>query len=266
MSASKVLLAAAVAILAGVGPSSAQQVLKVATNPAPSALGGFDPKTKVFDGMAVEFLTLIAEDAGLRVEFVALPVGDQAAALTGKRVDIVASDLAPPPGGALAKAGEASYTYATFRDVLLFKDGNKKNIQTPADLKGMNLAILKGTDFADELPKLGARVKPYDTARELLAAVDAGAVEGAILYSHIAKEALKDNSHPTLVVGDPYMPPIRSSEMVFLVQHGNAALLQTINDSMQKILFGKAGTKVAFKWGVAAEKSFISEPCICAGP
>ena len=273
MNAVKIGFAVVVAMVASAGAASAQQaqpaqpVLKVATNSAPSPLGGFDQKAKDFDGMAVEFLRLIAKDMKIEIEFVAVPRGEQLAALTGKKVDIIASgEFVPAADGAVEKLADFSNVYASFRDVLLVKSSNKTIFRTPADLKGMDLAIVKGTDPAGELPKAGAKVKPYDTSRELLAAIEAGAVDGAILSSYIANEALKNNAHPEVMVVYDYTPTVGKAELAYLVQKGNAPFLVAMNDAIQKVLFEKRGNKIAYKWGVSIETSFLSEPCICAGP
>jgi polar amino acid transport system substrate-binding protein len=263
MNAVKIGLALAAAMLASAAPAAAQQeVLKVATNATASPIGGYDPQAKAFDGMAVEFLRLIAKEMKVGLEFVAVPAGEQLSALAGKKVDVIAGDFGPSADGPLAKTTASTYAYAIVRDVLLVKGGNKKEFKTPADFKGMNLGFVKGTAFGDELPKLGAKVKSYDSARDALAAVDAGAIDGAVMFGTVARAALNAAPQPNLEVVETYTP-ILSSPLAYVVDKSNDGLAQRINDPMQILMYENHGNRLAKKWGVTGEKSFYSPPCTC---
>jgi polar amino acid transport system substrate-binding protein len=116
------------------------------------------------------------------------------------------------------------------------------------------------------LPKLpNTKVTLFDTSADLLAAVESGKIEGAILSSLSAFSQLKDNAHPALKVEDTYLPALALSELVFTVAKGNAALLGKLNASLQKFATDDTTRKLAVKWGVTPNKSTASVPCMCLG-
>lgn len=271
MNAIKVGMALAITLTASLGAGigavyaqDAKPVLKVATNATPSPLGGYNSQTKDFVGIAVDFIRVVAQDLGAQIELVATPAGDQMAALTGKKVDIVASDLGTTPDGAREKLADFTYPYAIVRDVLIVKGTNKAIVKTQDDLKALSLATLKGSAYAEALTKLGAKVQLFDTVAELVKAVDAGTVEGAIFANYNARDTFRGGANSSLAAIDSYQPPLVRNELSFAVQKGNASLLARMNDSVLQHLSRDTIEKLGAKYGVNSAPSLLSQPCLCA--
>src|SRR5882672_3846411 len=127
---------ATIAIIAVAAPSHAQQILKVGTNSNGAPWSFHDAKANAERGIAVEFITEIAKDAGFQIQLVPMTLAELIPALNSNKTDIIAANLLiSPERKALI---DFSDPIAPGGDGLAVLKSDTRQYKTLEDLKGLS--------------------------------------------------------------------------------------------------------------------------------
>jgi len=156
--------------------------------------------------------------------------------------------------------GQAGPYYLTGQQLLVTEE-NKDTITGPDDLSGIKVCSVSGSTSLDNAEAKGANPVPLDTYSECVdqlknGTVDAVTTDGSILLGYAAEDP--DNLE---VVGEPF------SEERYGVgyQHGDSAMCQYINDTLQKAMddgtWAKAFEATLGQAGVETPDPPTLDPC-----
>lgn len=222
-------LITAVVILgaAACSASSLAQSLKVA---------GHEPWVMHDKGLFVDLTNAVAKDAGLKVDFQAMTFADLIPALTGGKIDIIATVMAiTPERKQQVDFSIPIYDGPTEAVVVLASDTTP--YKTLADLKGLPVGTQKGSIQLALLQRTGgfSEIKTYDTTNEAWAAVASGAVTAAVTAGADTIYAAKQGQLSNLRIVSSYQSSSPKPQIGIAVRKGNGELLAKINDSLAKL-------------------------------
>jgi polar amino acid transport system substrate-binding protein len=228
-------LITAVVILgaAACSASSLAQSLKVAGH-EPWVV--HDKDSNASTGLFVDLTNAVAKDAGLKVDFQAMTFADLIPALTGGKIDIIATVMAiTPERKQQVDFSIPIYDGPTEAVVVLASDTTP--YKTLADLKGLPVGTQKGSIQLALLQRTGgfSEIKTYDTTNEAWAAVASGAVTAAVTAGADTIYAAKQGQLSNLRIVSSYQSPSPKPQIGIAVRKGNGELLAKINDSLAKL-------------------------------
>lgn len=229
------------------GGSVAQPVLKVGSTTAGQPMSGLDPKTKQWEGVAVELLLAVSKDAGLQVEFQPMTFAELQPALIDKKIDIIASGYGPTPPR--EKVVDFTQPYWSFRDMLVVPIDDTKVYRSPADFKDMSIATPRGSSYVNGLKEAGANLTLVATPPDGLIELEAGRVAGVVDNGLQLAYRLRGDLHPGLKIVSSYSP-VQEGKLAFAVQKGNTELLGKLNASLTKLRADGTVESITAKWGL----------------
>jgi len=230
--------------VAAATPGSAQQVLKVGSTPTGVPFTFLDTKTNSIQGVMVDLITEIGNDAGFQVQIEPMQFSTLIASLTSNKIDIISA---------------AMFATAARKEViegLLVPNTDKKDYTAPEDLKGEVVGAQVGTAFVDALKKTGlfGEVKVYDTIPDILRDVNTGRLKAGFADYPILAYNLKQGGFPEVRLVESYKPTIVGTVGIG-VRKGDLDLLKKINVSLAKLKANGAVDKILDKWGLKAKST-----------
>src|SRR4029079_4855082 len=150
------------------------KVLKDGSTPTGIPFTFLDTKNNTIEGVMVDLITAIGNDAGVKVEIEGMQFSTLIPALTSNKIDIISAAMfITAPRKEVIDFSGPVYTYA---EVLLVPKSDTKDYKEFADLKGATVGAQKGTAFVEPLQKSGlfSDVKIYDNIPAILADVNTG--------------------------------------------------------------------------------------------
>ncbi len=208
------------AMLGGLVVGQAQPVLTVGRAPLNQ---GYYP---FYD----EAIAVIADASNLQVKYQEMPIGDLVNALAYKLIDIVSGPFGKTPD----REAVADFTqpYASYRDVLITSADDTKTYKSIDDMKGMAIAVTRGSLYTQPLKQVGVNVVAVETVVEGVSVLEAGLVEGLYTTNPIGAELV--SGRPKFKMVDSY-PAISFTQVRLLVQKGNSGLLSKLNSGISKL-------------------------------
>src|ERR1044072_2912036 len=141
------------AVLANVTGSHAQSVLKVGSTPTGIPFTFLDTKTNSIQGIMVDLITEIGNDAGFKVQIEPMQFSALVPSLTSSKIDIISEAMfATAARKEVIDFSDAVYTYG---EGLVVPKTDTKNYASQEDLKGQVVGAQVGTAFVDALKKTG---------------------------------------------------------------------------------------------------------------
>jgi len=195
-----------------------------------------DKSSNASTGLYVDLTNAVAKDAGLKVDFQAMTFADLIPALTGGKIDIIATFLAITP----ERKQQIDFSIPIYNaptEALVVPASDATAYRSLADLKGLPVGTQKGSIQFALLQRTGgfSEIKTYDTTNEAWAAVASGAVKAAITAGADTIYAAKRGQLSNLRIVSSYQSPSQRPLVGIAVQKGNSALLAKINDSLVKL-------------------------------
>ena len=236
-----------VSLWAAVAAAQAQTLVKVGITPAGQPASGLNQETKAPEGFAVEIMQAVSADAGLSLQFQAMPFGELQQALIERRIDAIAGSFGITPER--QKAVDFTHPYGSYRDVLIVKASNAGAFRSVADLKGMKIATSRGSSYVKPLEDAGAEISLSATPPESIAKLQAGSVEGIIDNGLQANFLLRSSGNTGLRTVASYQP-ILVGHLAFAVRKGDADLLMKIDRSLSKLEAAGTVAAIKTKWGL----------------
>jgi polar amino acid transport system substrate-binding protein len=211
--------------LALAAPAHAQaQTVKVGIIPATGTADQVpSPGTSFF----VDLMQAIATQAGLTIEFHAVPFGRQIAGVVSGELDVGASPFAATDERR-ALGVEFTKPVAALEDALLIGSGDPGSYASVADLEGEVVGAMAGTIWEAKITDAGASVKTYTDVFDLAPALTSGEIKAALVSS--ANRYMFEVERPDQRVRftDAYIPTVRNDGSL-VVRKDNAALLEKLD-------------------------------------
>lgn len=247
-----VLAAMAGLVLSAAMPASAQQVLKVGSTPTGTPFTFLDTKTNSIQGIMVDLITEIGNDAGFKVQIEPMQFSTLIASLTSNKIDIISAAMFVTP--ARKEVIDFSEPFYSYGEGLIVPKGDTKAYATQEDLKGTVVGAQVGTAFVDALKKSGlfSEVKAYDTIPDILRDVNAGRLKAGFADYPILAYNLKQGGFADVRIVDGYKPSSIGSVGIG-VRKSDTELLARINASMAKLKANGTVDKILDKWGLKAQ-------------
>ena len=245
----KLAVALALSGLTLFGAKADDKVLKVGSTPTGIPFTFLDTKTNTIEGVMVDLIKAIGQDAGFKVEIEGMQFSTLIPSLTGNKIDIIAAAMyITAPRKEVIDFSGPVYTYG---EGLIVPKADGKDYKEFADLKGETVGAQKGTAFVEPLQKTGLfpEVKIYDNIPAILADVNTGRLKAGFADKPILAYNLKQGLFPEVRLVNSYVSTITGSVGIG-VRKSDGELLAKINASLDKL--SKDGTlkKILEKWGL----------------
>jgi polar amino acid transport system substrate-binding protein len=247
-----VLAATAAFVLTSATPTLAQQVLKVGSTPTGIPFTFLDTKTNSIQGIMVDLITEIGNDAGFKVQIEPMQFSTLIASLTSNKIDIISAAMfVTPTRKEVIDFSEPFYSYG---EGLVVPKGDSKAYAGQEDLKGEVVGAQVGTAFVDALKKTGlfSEVKAYDTIPDILRDVNTKRLKAGFADYPILAYNLKQGGFPEVRIVESYKPSSIGSVGIG-VRKSDTELLGKINASMAKLKANGTVDKILDKWGLKAQ-------------
>lgn len=203
---------------------------------------GFDPA----------LAAAIAEEMGVKAEFVNTPWEGLIAGVNNGNFDIVMSAMSPEEATAATDAVEISSSYYTMADVIVVKSDNDE-IKSKEDLSGKIIGIQDAStaaQAAEGLPEMGiepSEIKHYNRNADAYAELANGRIDAIIVSVTYANEQAKNNPE-FKVINDP----IHEVGIAVVAKDGSESLVERIEEAIAKLKEKGTYDSIAVEW-LAAE-------------
>jgi polar amino acid transport system substrate-binding protein len=242
----------ALSVMLGASLSHADTPTLTAGSPPSSAPTTFmDVKTQKIEGLMPDVVDAIGKREGFNVSFDAVPFSALIQSAVSGKIDIIVAGMTPTPKR--AEVVDFSQPVTAFGEGIIVKDSNRTDYKSVQDLKGTVVGAPTGTDYGDQLVKLGIfkEVKMYDSPADMtrdvvLGRITAGFSDYPILKAQEASGGLRGAR-----VVDDYVP-MQKFDIAIAVKKGNAALLAKINDALTKMKADGSLNAILKKWNLAS--------------
>ena len=218
---------------------------------------GLDPTYPPFEvtnengvaGLDVDLANALADELGLRVEFVHFGYDGLYDALATEQVDILISALVTVPG----RTRDFAYSEPYFNaGEVLIVPGESSDISEMADLDSRILAVelgaqghVESTQWEKRLPDL--TIAPYNSAEEALAAVSGAEADAALVDSISGRLYLAnqpDDQSPLKLISTP----VTVEPFAMVVRIEDETLLEKINDSLNSLTASGHLDQIIQRW------------------
>jgi len=237
------------AVLANVTGSHAQSVMKVGSTPTGIPFTFLDTKTNTIQGVMVDLIKEVGNDAGFKVEIEGMQFSTLIAALTSNKIDLISSAMyISPARKEVIDFSEPVYSYG---EGLIVPKSDTKDYKEFADLKGETVGAQKGTAFVDPLQKSGlfTEVKIYDNIPAILADVNSGRLKAGFADKPILAYNIKQGLFPEVRLVNSYVSTVTGS-LGIGVRKSDGELLARINAALDKLTRDGTVKKILAKWGL----------------
>lgn len=216
--------------LAAALPARAQApTLKVGVIPASGTNQVPAPGASFF----VDLMAAIATRAGFKVEFSAVPFGEQIAGVVSGKLDIGASPFAASDERR-ALGVEFTRPVAALEDALLVGANDPAEYASVVDLRAKMVGAMAGTVWEAAIKKAGAELRTYPDVFDLAPALASGEIKAALVSS--ANRYMFEVERPTPGVrfSKAYKPTVRNDGSL-IVRRGDTALLEKLNAAIAEL-------------------------------
>lgn len=236
------------ALLAGMNPAGAQQVLRVGLQGAePGVVRG----NNGISGLQIEVLEAIARNAGFKVTLTITENTRRSFALMDEgKLDVIA-------GTTVTAENQINYSftigYGTTAEALVVPKSDKTQYSNITDAKALTIVTLRGSPYARYLRQNGIiNFKEVETTTDALMAVSSGQADASLFSGVISGYVLKQGLFPTLQIVSAYRPALaRQYALAFPKETGE--ILTKASAAIQKLTDDGTIRRIFAKYGVAVD-------------
>lgn len=226
-----------------VAPLTAQQVLKVGTEPAFPPFEMQAPNGKGFTGFDIDLFNAIGEEAGLEIDFQSMPFDGLIPALQTQNIDAAISGMTITP----ERAQTVDFTRPYFQSGLAIavRKEDKGEIKNFEDLENKKIAVAIGTTGAGEARKIpGAEISTFDNSALALQELSNGRVDAVVNDAPVTLYAIKvGNLNNVEVVGE-----LLTEEYYGIALPKDSPNLEKVNDALDELLKTGRYREIYQKW------------------
>ncbi|TVR05569.1 MAG: basic amino acid ABC transporter substrate-binding protein [Spirochaetaceae bacterium] len=184
-------------------------------------------------GFDIDLMRMIAEEAGLEVEFRNTAWDGIFAGLAARQYDAIISSVTITEER--RQTMDFSIPYINAGQVLIVRE-NETGVTTLADLRGRTAGAQIGTTGAFEIQAVsGVELRSYDELGLAIEDLALGRIDGVVADTPIAADFVLQNENyrgRLKIVGEPFTQEFYG----IAVQKGNSALLDRLNAALQTLL------------------------------
>ncbi len=183
-------------------------------------------------GFDIEIAKAVAKDLGVELEIKDMKFDGLLAALVADNIDFIVAGMVPKPER--MEVVDFSIPYYQAEQKMLIKAEDADKLKTPEDFAGLTIGAQKSTVQEDiALEQLSsAEYKGLSKITDLVLELKNDKVDGLVLVGPVADAYAKQNAD--LVVPDFNFG--KEDGVAIAVNKGNAALLESINNTLEKLL------------------------------
>jgi len=197
-----------------------------------NALTGFD----------VDLAQAVAQQLGVKADFVETPWDGMLAGLNDKRFDTVANEVSITP--ARQQKYDFSTPYITSESVLIVRKDNT-TIHTFADLKGKSDAQSLDSNFAKKAQQEGAQLVDVQGFNDAIQLIESGRAAATVNDKLSFLTFLKEHPNAPLKI---VATDTDASANAFAFRKGNSELVQAVDKALATIESNGTYAKISNKW------------------
>ena len=225
-----------------------QEVLKVVTEATFAPFETTDEESGEIIGFDPEMMAAIAEDQGLKLEWVNMGFDSLIPALQSDQGDIICAGMNKLAGDRADKVDFGDTYFESELMLLVTKDSKLTGIDsvTP-DMKLASQIGTTGGDMVQEMKDAGkiADAVVLNQWTDCYLQMQNGEVQGVIVDKPVGEAYLNSNSDKAQFVGDAFGD---HEEFAFAVQKGNKELLDKLNTGLANIKKSGKYQELVDKW------------------
>ncbi|MBB5421257.1 polar amino acid transport system substrate-binding protein [Paraburkholderia atlantica] len=204
-------------------------------------------KTQKIEGLMPDVVKEIGKREGFSVSYDAVPFSALIQSVVSGKIDIIVAGMTPTPKR--AEVVDFSQPVTAFGEGIIVKESNKAVYRSVQDMKGMTVGAPTGTDYGDQLKKLGifTEVKMYDSPADMTRDVALGRIVAGFNDYPILKAQEAAGAMAGTRVEDAYVP-MEKFDIAIAVKKGNSALMAKINDALTKMKADGTLDTILKKW------------------
>lgn len=193
-------------------------------------------------GFDVEIAQAVANQLGVKADFVETPWDGMFAGLNDGRFDMIANEVSVTPQR--EQKYSFSTPYITSESVLIVRTDNN-SIHSFADLKGKSCAETLTSNFAQMAEQNGANVVSVQGFNDAIALLESGRVDATINDKLSFLTFLKQHPNAPLkiVATDP-----DATQQAFCFRKGNDSLVKAVDKALATIEQNGTYEKISQKW------------------
>lgn len=225
-----------------------QDVLKVVTEATFAPFETTDEESGEIIGFDPEMMAAIAEDQGLKLEWVNMEFDSLIPALQSDQGDIICAGMNKLAGDRADKVDFGDTYFESELMLLVTKDSKLTGIDSVTS--DMKLASQIGTTGGDMVQAMKDEGKIADAVvlnqwTDCYLQMQNGEVQGVIVDKPVGEAYLNSNSDKAMFVGDAFGD---HEEFAFAVQKGNKELLDKLNTGLSNIKESGKYQELVDKW------------------
>ena len=212
----------------------AQAVWRVGINPGGAPFSFHDAQSGADEGVSVELIRIIAQHAGVSIQFLPMAFADLIPALADGGIDVIAANILATPERAARV--DFSEPIAKGGDGLVVPKADTRAYRSMHDLAGMPAGSQAGSPFAEAMKRsdLFPQLMIYPTGADAMRAVARGEIKAAIVGVNGAAYEIKLGRFPDLRLVTSYAPLVDSID-AFAVRKNDGERLRVINDGLARL-------------------------------
>lgn len=229
--------------------SSADTVVNIGSTPTGVPFTYLDPKTNTIEGIMVDLIKVIGQDAGFTPKIHPITFSSLISALNTNRIDIIAAAMGK--SAEREKVVTFTDTILSYGEGLVVPDSDTKQYKSFADMKGMTVGIQLGTAYVAPAQASGMfkEIKQYDSSADLLRDLKNNRVDAVLLDYPIAQRTLEQPAFQGLHLVESYVPVI-PLDFALVVRKDDKERLDLLNASIHKLKEDGTIAGVLKKWGL----------------
>lgn len=229
--------------------SCAAETLTAGSPPSSTPMTFLDIKTQTIEGVMPDIIRAIGHREEFDVKFDAIPFAALIQSNVSGKIDIIVSAMTPTPKRAeVVDFADIVYSYG---DGLVVSAEDNTEYTSAQDLKGQVVGAPAGTNYGEDLQKLGIfkEVKFYDTPQDMLKDLANGRIKGAFGDYPALKAMAARGAMPGCRVVESYKP-LSVAGVAIAVKKGNKPLLDRINAGIAQMKSDGSLAAILNKWGL----------------
>ena len=246
---SALLLMGMVLMLTGCGQETEQQSEKVIRVVTEAGFAPFEFKeADEFKGFDIDIITAIAEAEGYKVDIAHMGFESLVPALQSNKADVAIAGMSITPDREEAVDFSTPYFDA---GLIIAVAKDTEGITTLEDLQGKRIGCQVGTigsDAANSVKEKDAatEVRTFDTVGEAFMELEKGGIDAVVNDHGVTAYFIKTTGgEKTKMVGELFSA---DDHYAIAVKKGNAEMLKTINDGLDKIKADGTYDELYKKW------------------
>lgn len=239
----------ATTLIAGLTAGASAETLNVGSTPTGVPFTFLDVETNQIQGMMVDLITAVGEEAGFDVNVQPMDFASLIPALTSNRIDIIsAAMLATDARKEVIDFSDPVMPYG--EGIVVPADGETSISADFSELQGQVIGVQQGTVYLENLQgsDVFSEVRVYDSLADILAEVDRGRIAAGMGDRPIIAYQLSEGRYSNIELADYESQYVGSVGLG--VRKDSAELLERLNAALATLKERGTVDELAAKWGL----------------